>query len=241
MIHHPLSPFKGAHYPYPVESIDVYATLNELLKLPITREKACAGYKCKQLQGKSLVPTILGKQLYEENFGSHNFGLLYRLGNIFHPMQRDQADTIMPMLEHNFALSQVMRCAVKSKIPSRKSVGKSSGKGEGSSRTSRTAIWTDCDAEKHNPREVVLLGYAMRTPEYRYIAYFNFNRTTQKPELDFLPYAEELYDHKNETLSDFTHRETFNLAIKPVYGLIIQSLRNKLVNFIRTSIPFGDH
>lgn len=104
----------------------------------------------------------------------------------------------------------------------------------------RTAIWNDCDLGRKDPKELSLMGYAMRTPEYRYIAYFHFNLTIMRPDLDRLPYAEELYDHKNETLADFTHRETFNLAVRPVYSVIIQMLRNKLVSFVR-ELPFGDN
>jgi hypothetical protein len=70
LIAHPQSPFKGQHYKQPTESIDIYATLDELLKLPVERATTCGGFKCKPLQGKSLAPVILGTDIYEKNFGS---------------------------------------------------------------------------------------------------------------------------------------------------------------------------
>jgi hypothetical protein len=53
-----------------------------------------------------------------------------------------------------------------------------------------------------------------------------------------LPYAQELYDHKNETLADFTHRETFNLAIRPAYTNVVNGLREKLIKYIQENIIF---
>ena len=86
------------------------------------------------------------------------------------------------------------------------------------------------------------MGYSMRTPDYRYTAYFHYNKTsflgTVQVDLNLLPYAQELFDHKNETLQDFTHRETLNLANKPAYAIIVNSLRTKLVNFIRKEAVF---
>ena len=69
MVHHPLSPFKGQHYVYPVELIDVYPTVLDLLQVP-QKDGACAHrttntkngifHDCVPLQGKSLAPVVLG-------------------------------------------------------------------------------------------------------------------------------------------------------------------------------------
>jgi hypothetical protein len=264
LISHPLSPYKGQHYKYPVESIDIYATLNELLKLPITRNEACqkSGLKCKPLQGKSLGPIILGKELYEKNIGKAPAGILASLKNmIFSSIHKKTEDApaapvpadanAMPVLEHNFALTQVVRCINPHQLPKKPAVtaggapatpqhAHSAGNAAGS-KIARAAHWQDCDVANVNGKEFATLGYSMRTPEYRYTAYFVFNRTTQLPEIDLPPYEEELYDHKNETLADFTHRETSNLAVRPVYSYLVQNLRTKLVTFIRNNIVFGDH
>jgi hypothetical protein len=156
--------------------------------------------------------------------------LLYTAGNAVGSIPQ------LPQLEHNFALSQTIRCAPRAKL----SPKKTTSKGE-SHKVARSAIWQDCDNTKKDPSQLVLLGYAMRTPEYRYISYFLFNHSTQMPDLIGDPYEEELYDHKNETLHDFTHRETFNLAVRPAYSQTILNLRLKLVEFIKTKISFGDH
>ena len=69
MIAHPDSPFKGKHYPYPVESVDIVPTVLELLRLPRSREELCTVkdnkkknrvWKCLELDGKSLAPVVLG-------------------------------------------------------------------------------------------------------------------------------------------------------------------------------------
>lgn len=81
----------------------------------------------------------------------------------------------------------------------------------------------------------------MRTPEYRYTAYFYYDRITERPDLETIPYEQELFDHKNETLADFTHREITNLAYRPLYATTISTLRAKLVKFIKDKVKFGDH
>ena len=65
LVAHPDSPFKGQHYPHPVELLDVYPTVVDLLNVPIQREKTCAGkmtvgrddlpITCHELQGKSFL------------------------------------------------------------------------------------------------------------------------------------------------------------------------------------------
>jgi hypothetical protein len=257
-ISHPQSPFKGQHYKYPVESIDVYATLNELLKLPKPRESVCEGVKCKPLQGKSLGPVVLGAQVYEKLLGGKKEGIFSTIKSFISSKEGSSASSSassasglsseMPVLEHNFALSQAVRCAsydkVKDHVATRYRHGANkAGEGSTSHKAIRSAYWNDCDVtdKRKDKEDFTTLGYSMRTPEYRYTVYFLFNRTTQLPELDKPPFEEELYDHKNETLADFTHRETYNLAVKALYGPIMDSLRQKLVRFIKENIKFGNH
>ena len=67
MIHHPLSPFQGQHYTEPVELIDVFPTVIDLLNAPYDRKKICTqGTTCHALQGKSLAPIVLGSVWKEE-------------------------------------------------------------------------------------------------------------------------------------------------------------------------------
>eukprot|EP00607_Mallomonas_marina_P008944 CAMPEP_0182422622 /NCGR_PEP_ID=MMETSP1167-20130531/8350_1 /TAXON_ID=2988 /ORGANISM="Mallomonas Sp, Strain CCMP3275" /LENGTH=285 /DNA_ID=CAMNT_0024600815 /DNA_START=12 /DNA_END=865 /DNA_ORIENTATION=- len=70
MIHHPSSPYKGHHYRDPVELIDIFPTLNELLAVPDNPDTVCTPgendtnyiYECLPLEGKSLARIILGDQ-----------------------------------------------------------------------------------------------------------------------------------------------------------------------------------
>ena len=60
-IAHPLSPFKGQHYTEPVELVDIYPTVNDLLKAPYDKSKVCVvDTVCHPLQGKSLAKVVLG-------------------------------------------------------------------------------------------------------------------------------------------------------------------------------------
>lgn len=72
MIYHPLSPFKGQHFTAPVELVDVYPTVIDLLQAPfINRKKVCKTeansgnlMRCIHNQGKSLAPVILGPNVW---------------------------------------------------------------------------------------------------------------------------------------------------------------------------------
>ncbi len=80
MIAHPQSPFKGTHYTHPVELIDIYPTLNDLLLLSFNRSSSFApssadvrhgcmtGETCPPLQGKTLAPIVLGMKTYLDTY-----------------------------------------------------------------------------------------------------------------------------------------------------------------------------
>jgi hypothetical protein len=371
LIAHPESPFKGKHYAPPVEAVDIYATLNELLKLPKPRAAACAkDWVCRPLDGKSLVPVVLGETSSSSSSSSSSpsaaaaaaaapsgagyapaAGASGRLstpsspsgsgpspasegklrahhgtggggggggggngGSNHHKARKgggtekkekkekkaaaasssrrltafdSDADSdsesksayteteptshsrqllggtgevTMKKFEHDFAISQVIRCAPLSRVPKRetalhlqqvhekegKSSSSSSSSSAGGAHQTRHAMWNDCDTRVHKADEMSLLGYSMRTLDYRYTAYYPYNRTTHRPDLSqktapsgtstelpvTIPYEEELFDHKNESLNDFTHRETLNLAYRPAYAVVIAHFRSKLAEFV---------
>jgi len=66
MVYHPLSPFGGQHYTEPVELIDVFPTVIDLLNPPFHREKIYNAPRTRHprkivpLAGKSLAPMVLG-------------------------------------------------------------------------------------------------------------------------------------------------------------------------------------
>jgi iduronate 2-sulfatase len=69
IIYHPQSPFRGQHFKHPVELLDVYPTVTDLLRAPIpklnarthTSDDCKRDTVCKPLQGKSLAPIVLGR------------------------------------------------------------------------------------------------------------------------------------------------------------------------------------
>ena len=412
MIAHPDSPFKGKHYPYPVESVDIVPTVLELLRLPRSRSQICSDrknkqWKCPKLDGKSLAPVVLGvtidsvssaaardggggrgggaldwlktKALAAESGNkrgspagratgdtggamrtvgaaaghrgavgtSLSGGMLgglrgahgrsrsttaavsaaatagagatagaasnvatgaagaykvYRSGDKraaagvgskrqHHPgksaasarriqtaerrqlllspkqqqvqvqghdqhgqqrrrrlelstMQHAAADSlvgyvqaagsvgglVMPKLRQDYAISQSIRCAKLKDIPPRQERIQNSTKLEVHHLANpRKHMWDDCDSRKHDATQECVLGYSMRTPEYRYTAYLRFDRTLQLPDVESLPYEEELFDHKNGTMLDFTHREIHNLAYRSAFGIVVARLRTQLI------------
>lgn len=253
MIAHPATPFAGQHYKDPVELIDIYPTVVELARLPVTRNQIChrtREYKCKKLQGKSLTPIVLGKDIWEANFNHYNVSKAVQLFapsylSLSTKKRSSQNAATMLRFNHNFAISQLLRCAKLRDLPLNAAYReyRKGGFSKTNKRPERRHIWTDCDIKNSTfwPLEMSLMGYSMRTPDYRYTAYYTYDRNTETTILSTLPYDEELYDHKNETLADFTHRETVNLSEKPQYSVVLMKLREQLRNYIQNHIKFGDH
>lgn len=78
----------------------------------------------------------------------------------------------------------------------------------------------------------------MRTPQFRYNLWIHFNRITYLPVLDAPPFAEELYDHRDDTLANFTHSETLNLILRPGYEGVAASMKMKLTDIIKKELVF---
>ena len=134
----------------------------------------------------------------------------------------------LPLLERDFAVTQSWRCAPKKKLtpdPQRRGV-----------------FWTDCsrdDNENEKGRnEVSVMGYSMRTSEFRYTAWVHFNRSIMAASWDKPLFAEELYDHRGETLKDYTHQELENIAQNPSYYSTLVSLRSKLLDYLKVNLVF---
>lgn len=277
----------------PVELVDVYPTIVDLLRAPFNRKKVCSGGTvCLKLSGKSLAPVVLGDELYRQHFlpiSSSSSGkkrplAYYLLSNktrsdtmltrftknllntdgtgaaaaktnsasgsrlvstdIIH---HANYTTAMPLMKHDFALSQTVRCAPANLVPksTRDILSEVAGTqavstsvGTKQPKMNRAAIWNDCDINNPSKNEISLMGYGMRTPDYRYIVYFHYAKKQRRVDFNATPFAEELYDHRNETLADFTHRELSNLSIRPAYSGVIQRLRQLLIKFVKLNVPF---
>ena len=247
LIAHPRSPFAGQHYRDPVELVDVYPTVTDLLRAPYDEKKIFKDMKYILPQGRSLAPVILGQDAWKKYFPQRRDG--FRVPS-YSPNATDSSSSsaAMPLMEKNFAITQSTRCAKKIRVPAVSASGAAvltpapEGSLKSSKKVMRAAVWEDCSIDYKGKDEVSLLGYSMRTSDYRYTAYFHYNKTsflgTVQVDVDRLPYQQELFDHKNETLQDFTHRETLNLANKPAYSIVVSTLRNKLIHFIKSEAVF---
>ena len=231
LIHHPRSPYKGRHYNPPVELLDIFPTINDLSGAPYVESEVCKMYepkeihKCLPLQGKSLAKVVLG-----DNWGSQTTRhrpLRSKLRGA--PMNLTTSNLEpMPSLERDFAISQSWRCATISSL-------QSAWNGPG-------VPWKDCSRDdNYNEKgrnETSIMGYSMRTSDFRYTAWVPFNRSIMAASWDQPLFDEELYDHRGETLKDFTHQELVNVAHKPAFSKVVKRHRDKLLNYLRSSIVF---
>lgn len=227
IIHHPLSPFKGQRYSNPVELLDIFPTINDLLAAPYNKRQIYgsvikpgeSGFTRMSipLQGKSLAPLILGKQ-FKYRAGRTNNKIIYN-GNS------------MPTLNQSFALSQTWRCA------SNKTANLDPR--TDSTINKRIMQWDICDAQIVNMTdEVSVMGYSMRTLDFRYTQYIPFHRLGRFPLFDEPIYTEELYDHRDDVLGDLGRRELVNLASDNEFSSILLSYRTTLRDFIWNEIVF---
>jgi hypothetical protein len=73
LISHPKSPFQGSHYKSPVELIDIYPTVLDLVQAPYDKHKVCRSSDiCRPLQGKSLARIVLGDKMMSKIIDFYN-------------------------------------------------------------------------------------------------------------------------------------------------------------------------
>jgi len=280
MISHPLSPFKGQHYTEPVELIDVFPTVIDLLNPPTDKRAICkTGTVCHPLQGKSLAPIVLGSVWQNElNRRATKSGKTKKGDKVRRNLRASAAsessevgargvgrtmsnssrsllgeEVMIKALGNDFAISQSWRCANKAKVIENTKAqanalaaagkegalaGGGGGGGGGGVKVHRYSHWIDCDKTKNPTDEISVMGYSLRTSDFRYTAWFHYNRVQAIPILDVQPYQEELYDHRGETLADFTHQEIVNLVHKQGYESTSRNLRDQLIAYIRKKIVF---
>ena len=218
-IYHPMSPFKGRHYTKPVELIDVFPTINDLTQAPLDKKKLCDdNIICRDLQGKSLAPVVLG-----------DVWTRYKAKSVAKDELTSSIDSIK--LPRDFSISQVWRCVNQEQYVAAKKLVVTGVK-------SRPKIWVECDRDKVEPNELAAMGYSMRTNDFRYTAWLRINRETMAPYWDVPPVEEDLFDHRNETFADYTHRETTNIARKPENEPILVALRSKLMKFLQDEVVY---
>eukprot|EP01042_Synura_sphagnicola_P001673 gene1673-1958_t len=217
-IHHPRSPNQGQHYPHPVELIDIFPTLMDFtLADRYNRTHPCEGhanlssFRCLPLHGRSLAPAILSKDLIQKDIK------LKRLNTVRPTVTRGNASSLVaPIPGRSFALTQLWRCAT---LPYNTSAALGAKHFLTNLDVTRTLKWEDCSKKgnlipEDKRNEVCVMGYSMRTLDFRYTGWLHFNRTSMAPAWSHpnIVYQEELYDHRDEKLADFTHRELENLS-----------------------------
>ena len=258
MIYHPQSTNKGKHFTSPVELLDIYPTVLDLLQADSKRDMICGRKNtlCRHLQGKSLAPLVLGRPLPLAN----RMSAQYMTSSMATPHDINGG-------KERFAITQTWRCSYKSMekeakqsahYPQEEGIqgavreffhlgnGASStadadaGKGDTQKRRPlRYSNWKDCD--KNNVMQDTVLsvmGYSMRSNDFRYTSWYHWHKAKMVPRLDTPLYAEELYDVRGEELEDFTHLELVNVANRGVYKNVTLALRARLANTIRSEFLF---
>ena len=177
IIYHPQSPFKGQRYPHPVELIDIFPTINDILGVKFNRKELYkhTGKDVKQhrkfipLQGKSLAPLVLGRDFRFR--AKRSTSLVHYRGDA------------MPVLNRTFAISQTWRCA---QLHEHKHDPRSKSGTLGNDVPHDFRPWDCCNVDdkvKEIALQVSVMGYAMRTPDYRYIAYIHVLRPHRLPQV----------------------------------------------------------
>ena len=265
LISHPQSPFQGQRYTEPVELVDIFPTVLDLF--PVSpADKPCDQLygditRCLPLQGKSLAPVVLGTPVGDQTAPSALYNKDNARGNKKRDKRTDKkkdkkarrrvvpppprplvAEQIMPSLGSDlFAVSQTWRCADKkwllSLFPPAVNGTKSAEKRGG------FTPWNDCtrgDNKKLDKirEQVSVMGYSFRSAAFRYTLWLHWDRVRNLPELLVPPYAEELYDHRRETLQNFTHLELLNLVHRPDFGEVARKLKAKALHFLEHDVKF---
>ena len=283
MIYHPQSPLKDTHYSHPVELVDIYPTLLDLVDLPYHNQDATVckkGNICHSLQGKSLAPLVMGDGWVSKHPSKHKKRMLQGKTAVAQSVLKAENSLDAILVSEDFGITQTWKCAKRHDLheftkerlhllslkKERKASKESQDKVPVSSLTAMTMastntsayalalsafskkyrhrpVWQVCNRDEIHLNQVFsLMGYSIRTNGWRYNAYFPFDKKLHIPVLSEdignteRVYAQELYDHRGETLEDFTHAELFNVVTQTKYKNVTKVLHHKLVKFLETEV-----
>jgi hypothetical protein len=243
MIYHPDSPFKGQIVHNPVELVDLYPTIIDLLVVPYNYKAVYEAPRMKYLrrfqplEGRSLAPMVLGKNYFGKNKSLIHPppSKLRHQGSLTTAETNKLIESCVDInkcgyLSKSFAISQMWKCAKKDRIHlDARSKPLNPG----------MRMWADCDMNNLEIKsELSLMGYSMRTIDFRYTAWIPFNRKTLTPEWQKMLYAEELYDHRREQLGDDYIHEMVNVAPRMEYRKILKYYRERLIKFIQEKLIY---
>ncbi|XP_070171898.1 iduronate 2-sulfatase [Polyergus mexicanus] len=86
------------------------------------------------------------------------------------------------------------------------------------------------NSDKPRLKEITIMGYTLKTSDYRYTAWIPFSHETCKPDWDII-IAEELYDHRTDRAEDFNIAASLKILNTKKY------LRSLLKNGWRDALP----
>ncbi|KAM0736100.1 Iduronate 2-sulfatase [Formica fusca] len=86
------------------------------------------------------------------------------------------------------------------------------------------------NSDKPRLKEITIMGYTLKTSDYRYTAWIPFAHETCKPDWDII-IAEELYDHRTDRAEDFNIATSLKMSNTKKY------LRSLLKNGWRDALP----
>ena len=218
IVHDPASPQSfGKHYRFPVELIDIFPTLVDLTGVPLESPCPYAPILDKKgprnpMKGEA---EVVGKWKHIFRH-SHCFDLdgtslapAFWLGESFRK-------------DRDFAITQRLTCKFRSR-----------------DNDPYTPEWIDFCPFKKVPRDPPFgaMGYAVRSNDWRYIAWLEFNTHSFLPSLNLPPLAEELYDHRGEDAS-IGSGEINNLAYNNEYSHILLELKVRLYDHLWYNASF---
>ncbi len=141
----------------------------------------------------------------------------------------ERNSSLIPIsLPHSFALSQAWRCAWKNDLIA---------ESENPSKRDNH-FWFDCDVSYKGTDQVNLMGYSVRSKDFRYTAYLHFDRTNFMPKWELPPMYEELYDHRSDAPGDLGHRELINVLKRPGFEDFAMTMRTNLIKYLRSSVIY---
>jgi hypothetical protein len=82
------------------------------------------------------------------------------------------------------------------------------------------------------------MGYSFRDATFRYTVWLHWDRVKNVPQLSVPPFAEELYDHRGESLQNFTHLELMNVVQRPSFEEVARRYRRKALHFLEHDVVF---
>ena len=81
--------------------------------------------------------------------------------------------------------------------------------------------------------ETEIMGYTIRTDEWRYTCWFEFDTVLIVPKIHNI-IGQELYDHREDTGEEIDWKgEHFNLAKNKMYVQVVNTLHEKILNYIQ--------